>query len=161
VQHAHLHAFYAEAGETENHESPPRNGHPVLARGHQEFAGALGGDAVRVAGEAGPLAAEVRVAAQDWGGSYCSYQRGTDGPFWVMPALGSAQDEFNRRLARADGLQAEPDPKLGGAINLVRPSLADAARRAAAQRATVDQRASFEAFAARLGLTPRSLPAAP
>ena len=80
-----------------------------------------------------------------------------DGPFWVMPALGTSQDEFNRRLARADGLQAEPDPKLGGAINLVRPSLADPSRRRAAQRATVQQRASFEAFVARRGLNPQSL----
>jgi hypothetical protein len=66
-----------------------------------------------------------------------------------MPALGPSQDEFNRRLARADGLQAEPDPRLGGAINLVRPSLADAARLQAAQRVTAQQRASFQAFAAR------------
>jgi hypothetical protein len=63
-----------------------------------------------------------RIPARPWGGSYCSYQLGVDGPFWIMPALGPSQDEFNRRLARADGLQAEPDPKLGGAINLVRPS---------------------------------------
>ena len=89
------------------------------------------------------LAAGVRAAAQPWGGSYCSYQLGVDGPLWVMPALGPSQDDVNRRLARADGLQAEPDPKLGGAINLVRPSLADAGRSAAAQRATADQRASF------------------
>ena len=57
-------------------------------------------------------------------------------------------DEFNRRLARADGLKAEPDPDLGGAINLVRPSLADAERLHAAQRATAERRASFETFAA-------------
>ena len=37
-------------------------------------------------------------------------------------------DEFNRRLARTDGLKAEPDPDLGGAINLVRPSLAGTER---------------------------------
>ncbi len=107
------------------------------------------------------LAAGVRAAAQPWGGSYCSYQLGVDGPLWVMPALGPAQDEVNRRLARADGLQAEPDPNLGGAINLVRPTLADAARRHAAQRATADQRASFETFAAQHGLNPRSLAAGP
>jgi hypothetical protein len=29
------------------------------------------------------------------------------GHFWVMPALGPSQDEVNRRLARADGLQTE------------------------------------------------------
>jgi hypothetical protein len=78
--------------------------------------------------------------------SYGSYQLGVDGPFWVMPALGPSMDEFNRRVARADGLKAEPDPKLGGAINLVRPSLADAERLHAAQRATAEQRASFETF---------------
>jgi hypothetical protein len=77
----------------------------------------------------------------------------------VMPALGPAQDEVNRRLARADGLKAEPDPTLGGAINVVRPSLADAGRRHAAQRAAAEQRASFETFAARRGLNPRSLAA--
>ncbi len=66
-------------------------------------------------------------------------------------------DEFNRRLARADGLKAEPDPDLGGAINLVRPSLADAERLHAAQQATAEQRASFETFAARHGLNARSL----
>jgi hypothetical protein len=80
-----------------------------------------------------------------------------DGPLWVMPALGTSQDEFNRRLARADGLQAELDPKLGGAVNLVRPGLADAARLRGAQRATAEQRASFHAFAARRGLNPQSL----
>ena len=79
------------------------------------------------------------------------------GPVWVMPALGPSQDEFNRRLARADGLQAEPDPKLGGAITLVRPSLAGPERLPAAQRAIADQRASFEAFAAQRGLNARSL----
>jgi hypothetical protein len=76
-----------------------------------------------------------------------------------MPVLGPSQDEVNRRLARADGLRAEPDPTLGGAINLVRPSLADAGRLHTAQRATADQRASFETFAAQHGLNPRSLTA--
>jgi hypothetical protein len=76
------------------------------------------------------------------------------GLLWVMPVLGPAQDEVNRRLARADGLQAEPDPALGGAINLVRPSLADPARLHAAHQATADQRASFEAFVAQCGLPP-------
>jgi len=66
-------------------------------------------------------------------------------------------DEFNRRLARADGLKAEPDPDLGGAINLVRPSLAGTERLHAAQRATAEQRASFETFAAHHGLNARSL----
>jgi hypothetical protein len=103
------------------------------------------------------LAAGVRVAAQPWGGNYCSYQLGVDGPFWVMPALGPSQDEVNRRLARADGLQAEPDPTLGRAINLVRPCLAGAGRLHAAQRATADQRASFETFVAQRGLNARSL----
>ena len=84
-----------------------------------------------------------------------------NGPFWVMPALGPAQAEFNRRLARADGLEAGPDPNLAGAINLVRPGLADPGRRRAAQRATVEKRASFETFVAERGLNPRSLAMAP
>ena len=157
VQHAHLHAFYAEHGETENHESSAVWGYPVLARGHRAFSDALSGDAVRVEGDAAMLTADDRVAVLPWGGSYCSYQLGRDGAFWVMPALGSSQDEFNRRLAWADGLQAEPDPKLGGAINLVRPSLDDAGRRDAAQRATAELRAGFQTFVARLGLNARSL----
>jgi hypothetical protein len=66
-------------------------------------------------------------------------------------------DEFNRRLAQADGLKAEADPKLGGAVNLVRPTLADAERLHAAQRATAEQRASFETFTAQDGLNARSL----
>jgi hypothetical protein len=66
-------------------------------------------------------------------------------------------DEFNQRLARADGLKAEPDPDLGGAINLVRPSLADAGRLHAAQRAAAEQRVSFETFVAQRGLNVRSL----
>ena len=74
-----------------------------------------------------------------------------------MPDLGPSQDEFNRRLARADGLQAAPDPNLGGAINLVRPTLADARRLYAAQQATAQQRASFETFLTHRGLNPRSL----
>ena len=103
------------------------------------------------------LAGAVRFAAQPWGGSYCSYQLGVDGPFWVMPALGPSQDEFNRRLARADGLKAEPDPQLGGAINLVRPTLADAGRLHAAQQASAEQRASFGTFLAQRGMNARSL----
>ena len=157
VQHAHLHAFYAEHGETENHESSALNGHPVIAQGRRAFDDALGGDAVRVEGDSAGLAAGIRAAARPWGGSYCSYQLGVGGPCWVMPALGPSQDEFNRRLARADGLRAEPDPKLGGAVNLVRPGLADAGRLQAAQRATAEHRASFETFAAQHGLNPRSL----
>ena len=157
VQHAHLHAFYAERGATENHESSALAGYPVIAAGQQAFTVALLSDAVRVEPDSARLAAGVSAAAQPWDGSYCSYQLGTDGPFWVMPALGPSMDEFNRRLARADGLTAEPDPNLGGAINLVRPSLAGAKRLQAAQRATADQRASFETFAARHGLNARSL----
>jgi hypothetical protein len=157
VQHAHLHAFYAEDGPTENHESSAIEGHPIVAQGRGAFGDALGGDAERVDGDSVGLAANIRAAAQPWEGSYCSYQVGVDGPFWVMPVLGRSQDEFNRRLARADGLQAAPDPKLGGAINLVRPSLAGAGRLQAAQRATADQRASFEAFVAQRGLNPQSL----
>ena len=159
VQHAHLHAFYAERSETENHESSALKGHPVVAEGYRAFRDALGSDAVQVEPDGTRLAADIRAAAQPWGGSYCSYQPGVDGAFWVMPALGPSQDEVNRRLARADGLKAEPDPNLGGAINLVRPSLADAKRRHEAQRATADQRTSFETFAAQRGLNPRSLPA--
>jgi hypothetical protein len=159
VQHAHLHAFYAEHGRTENHESSALAGHPVIAEGHRAFSAALGSDAVQVERDSTSLAAGLRAAAQPWGGSYCSYQLGVDGPLWVMPALGPSQDEVNRRLARGDGLGAEPDPTLGGAINLARPSLADTGRRHAAQRATADQRASFETFAAQRGLNARSLAA--
>jgi hypothetical protein len=157
VQHAHLHAFYAEHDVTENHESSALKGRPVVAQGHRAFSDALSSDAVRVEGDSARLAADVRVAAQPWGGSYCSYQLGGDGPFWVMPALGPSQDEFNRRLAQADGLQAEPDPKLGGAVNLVRPALTDVGRLHAAQRATAEHRASFETFLAQRGLNTRSL----
>ena len=157
VQHAHVHAFYAEHGRTENHESSALQGHPVFAQGHLAFSAALAGDAVQVDWDSTRLAAGVRGAAQPWGGSYCSCQLGVDGPLWVMPALGPSQDEVNRRLARADGLKAEPDPNLGGAINLVRPSLADTGRRHAAHRATAEQRASFETFVARHGLNARSL----
>jgi hypothetical protein len=157
VQHAHLHAFYAEHGETENHESSVLQGHLVMAEGHRAFGAALGSDAVQVERDSTSLSAGVRAAAQSWGGSYCSYQLGVGGPLWVMPALGPSQDEVNRRLARADGLQAEPDPTLGGAINVVRPSLADAGRLHAAQQATAEQRASFQTFAAQHGLNARSL----
>jgi hypothetical protein len=143
VQHAHLHAFFAEDGETENRESSS------MAIGRSAFTDDLGGDAVRVNGAAPVLAAGIRAAAEPWGGSYCSYQLGVDGPLWVMPALGSSQDEFNRRLAVADGLRAEPDPRLGGAVNLVRPSLADAERRNAAERAIARHKAAFEAYAGR------------
>ena len=157
VQHAHLHAFYAERGPTENHESSALEGYPVIGAGHRAFSAALGRDAVQMEPDSTRLAADVSVAAQPWDGSYCSYQLGVDGPFWVMPVLGPSMDEFNRNLARADGLKAEPDPKLVGAINLVRPSLADTERLHAAQRATAEQRASFETFAAQHGLNARSL----
>jgi hypothetical protein len=137
VQHAHLHAFYTERNGTENHESSALEGHPVIGAGHRAFSTALSSDAVKVEPASTRLAADVSAVAQPWGGSYCSYQLGM-GPLWVTPALGPSMDEFNWRLARADGLKAEPDPKLGGAINLVRPSLADAERLHAAQRATAE-----------------------
>jgi hypothetical protein len=156
VQHAHLHAFYAERGETENYESSAIEGHPVTGAGYRAFNAALGSDAAPVEPDSTRLAAGVRAAAQPWGGSYCSYQLGVDGPFWVMPALGPSMDEFNRRLARADGLKAEPDPELGGAIDLVRPTLADAERLHAAQQATSEHRTSFGTFAAGRGLRVRS-----
>ena len=161
VQHAHLHAFYAEQGETVNQESSARQGHPVIAEGHRAFSAALGSDAVQVARDSTRLAAGLRAAAQPWGGNYCSYQLGVDSAFWVMPPLGPSQDLVNRRLARADGLQAEPDPTLGGAINLVRPSLANKGRVHAAQRATAEQQASFETFLAQRGLNARSLAVGP
>jgi hypothetical protein len=151
VQHAHLHAFYAEPDQTENHESS----WPAL--GQRAFAEALSGDAVRVDGGDAEFAAGARAAAQPWGGSYCSYQLGLHGPSWVMPPLGPSQDEFSRRLARADGLRASADPTLGGAVNLERPGLDDAARRQRAQEATEQHRASFRGFAAHHGLDPRSL----
>ena len=157
VQHAHLHAFYAEHDRTENHESSALAGHRVLAEGYRVFSAGLGSDAVQVERDSASLADGLRAVARPWGGNYCSYQVGADGPLWVMPALGPSQDEVNRRLARADGLQAQPDPKLGGAVNLARPTLADPGRLHAAQRATADQRASFEAFVARLGLNAQSL----
>jgi len=157
VQHAHLHAFYAEHDRTENYESSALAGSPVIGAGHRAFSAALGSDAVQVESDRTSLAASVSAAAQPWGGSYCSYQLGVDGPLWVMPALGPSMDEFNQRLARADGLKAEPDPGLGGAVNLVRPTLADEERRHAAHQATAEQRASFETFAARHGLNARSL----
>jgi hypothetical protein len=112
---------------------------------------------VQVERDSTTLAVGLRAAAQPWGGNYCSCQLGVDGPLWVMPALGPAQDEVNRRLARADGLQAAPDPGLGGAINLVRPSLADTERLQGAQRATAEQRANFETFVAQRGLNAQSL----
>ena len=161
VQHAHLHAFYAEHDRTENHESSALAGYPVMAKGHRAFSAALGSDSARVERDSTRLAAGMRAAAQPWGGSYCSYQLGAGGPLWVMPALGPSQDEVNRHLARADGLQAEPDPTLGGAINLVRPSLADAGRVYSAQRATAQQQASFETFVAQRGLNARSLAVGP
>src|ERR1700677_2743595 len=46
VQHAHLHAFYAERDPAENHESSALAGHPVLAEGRRAFSAALGGDAI-------------------------------------------------------------------------------------------------------------------
>jgi hypothetical protein len=161
VQHAHLHAFYAEHARTQNHESSARAGHPVMAEGYRAFSTALGRDAVPVEPDSTSPAAGLRAAAQPWGGSYCSYQLGLDGPLWLMPALGPAQDEVNRRLARADGLQAEPDPALGGAVNLVRPGLADTGRLHPARQATAEQRASFETFVAHRGLNARSLATSP
>ena len=159
VQHAHLHAFFAESDPIENHESAALAGHPVIAEGRQAFTAALASDAVLVDRDSTSLAADMGTAAQPWGGTYCSYQVGADGPLWVMPALGPSQDEVNQRLARADGLRARPDPMLGGAINLARPSLADTGRLHAAQRATADHRASFETFVAQRGLNARSLAA--
>jgi len=86
VQHAHLHAFYAEREETENHESSAIEGYPVIGAGHRAFSTALGSDAAQVEADRTNLAADVSVAAQPWGGSYCSYQLGVDG----RPLLGYA-----------------------------------------------------------------------
>ena len=158
AQHAHLHAFYVEDRAIENHESSPRQGSPVIAEGLRAFRAGLGADAIQVDPGGTTFAADIQSAVRPWGGSYCSYQLGVDGPFWVMPDLGPSQDDFNRRLARADGLEAAPDPNLGGAINLVRPTLADARRQHAAEQATAQQRASFGIYLTARGLNPRSLP---
>ncbi len=128
-----------------------------MAEGRGAFSAGLGGDAVQLGPGGMRLAGDVRATAQPWGGNYCSYQLGTGGPFWMMPALGPSQDEVNRRLARADGLQAEPGPQLGGALNVVRPSLADAERLQAAQRATAEHQESFVTFVTQRGLNARSL----
>ena len=158
AQHAHLHAFYLEDESTENHESSAIAGHPVFAAGQRAFSGAPGAGPVEVDQDVAAFAVGVRAAAQPWGGGYCSYQLGAGGPFWVMPDLGPAQDDFNRRLARADGLNAEPDPNLGGAVNLVRPALSDPGRLHAAQLANAQHRASFDIFLAHRGLNRRLLP---
>jgi len=84
VQHAHLHVFYAERDRTENHESSALEGYPVIGAGHRAFSAALGSDAVKVEPDSTTLATDVSVAAQPWGGSYCSYQLG------VGPLLGYA-----------------------------------------------------------------------
>jgi hypothetical protein len=81
VQHAHLHAFYTERDETENHESSALEGYPVIGAGYRAFSAALGSDAVKVEPDSTRLAADVSAAAQPWGGSYCSYQLGVDGPY--------------------------------------------------------------------------------
>jgi hypothetical protein len=115
VQHAHLHAFYAEHGETENCESSAVKGHPVMAEGHRAFSAVLGSDSVRVERDSTRRAAGVRAAAQPWGGSYCSYQLTVTGSFWVMPALGPSQDEFNPapRPGRWPRGGARPEPGRG------------------------------------------------
>src|ERR1700753_2716001 len=158
AQHAHLHAFYVEDRAIENHESSPSQSSPVIAEGLRAFRAGLGADAIQVDPGGTTFAADIQSAVRPWGGSYCSYQLGVDGPFWVMPDLGPSQDDFNRRLARADGLKAAPDPNLGGAVNLVRPTLADPDRLHAAQQADAQHRASFETFVTSRGLNLRSLP---
>jgi hypothetical protein len=67
VQHAHLHAFYAERDETENHESSALEGYPVIGAGYRAFGPALGSDAVKVEPDSTRLAADVRAAAQPQG----------------------------------------------------------------------------------------------
>jgi hypothetical protein len=66
VQHAHLHAFYAERGRTENHESSALEGYPVIGAGYRAFGASLGSDAVKVEPDSTRLAADVSVAAQPW-----------------------------------------------------------------------------------------------
>ena len=63
VQHAHLHAFYAEHGASENHESSALEGHPVIGAGYRAFSAALGSDAMKVEADSTRLAADVSVAA--------------------------------------------------------------------------------------------------
>ena len=48
VQHAHVHAFYAGPGGTENHGLSAVERYPVIAAGHRAFSAALGRDAVQV-----------------------------------------------------------------------------------------------------------------
>ena len=63
VQHAHLHAFYAERGGTVNHESSAVEGHLVIAEGHRAFSAALRDDALQVERDTTRLAAGVRRGA--------------------------------------------------------------------------------------------------
>ena len=61
AQHAHLHAFYVEAGATDNYESSALPGSPVIAEGQRAFSPGLGTDAIRVDPDGPALAANVRV----------------------------------------------------------------------------------------------------
>src|SRR6202167_4002804 len=61
VQHAHLHAFYAEHERTENHESSALAGHRVLAEGHRAFSADLGSDAVQLERDSASLADGLRT----------------------------------------------------------------------------------------------------
>ena len=107
VQRAHLHAFYAEHGETENHESSAVRGIPSWQRvtgcsvtpsaptpcGSKGIARRLPPTFALRRSPGAAVTARTSGAWRD--------------PAGLCPPWAS-QDEFNRRLARADGLRRSP-----------------------------------------------------
>ena len=129
---------------TSRRRSPGTPSSPGVARRSRH---ALGGDAVT--GRRGHLDDRRR------------HPRGRDGPgaavtartSWAWTARSGSCPPWERPRTSSTGAspgptdsRRSPTRRLGGAVNLVRPGLADAGRLAAARRATAQQRAGFEAF---------------
>ena len=159
VQHAHLHAFYAEGGETENHESSALTGYAGRRPGPaRRSATPSAATRCRSTGTArrsrptsapphGPGAAVTARTSSAW-----TALSGSCLP-WGRPrtsSTGASPGPTDSRRARPEaGRRRQPGP--------ARPGRCRAARHAA-RRATAQQRAGFETFLAQRGLNARSIP---
>ena len=157
VQHAHLHAFYAEHGRTENHESSALAGHPVMAEGHRAFSAALGSDAVQVEPDSTRLAAGLARRGAALGRQLLLLPAGRGRPLVGYACTGTIPGRG--QPAPGPG-RWPPGGTRPGAGRGHQPGAAQPGRCGAAPCGATghgEQRASFETFVAQRGLNARSL----
>ena len=145
VQHAHLHAFYAERGATENHESSALAGIPSSQRASRR---SLSPSSATPCGW-NPTAPGSPPASAPRRSPGVVVTAPTS---WARTAPSGSCPHWDHPWTSSTGASPGPTasggarPAPGGALNPARPGLADAGRLEAAQRATAAPAGQFRDF---------------